>query len=165
MTSYIYFIQAKGDGPIKIGFTGDDPRKRMVKIQCDCPWPVALIGAIEGTLAQEKQIHLLLSHWRKRGEWYDPHPIVLAAVREALKVGTALFIEEQETDKETDNPLKKWRIQQDLTQLELSEILGVSVMAVSRWERGLNFPHRRQWSAIEERTGIPADKLVEGVAQ
>ena len=88
--SYIYFIQARDNGPIKIGFTGDDPRKRMVKIQSDCPWPVQLLGAIEGTVSQEKQIHLLLSRYKAQGEWFEPHPIVVAAVNMALECGVAV---------------------------------------------------------------------------
>jgi hypothetical protein len=84
-SSYIYFIQARGDGPIKIGFTADNPRRRMVKIQSDCPWPVRLLGAIEGTVSQEKQIHLVLARYKTQGEWFEPTTIVLAAVNLALE--------------------------------------------------------------------------------
>jgi len=87
MTSYIYFIQAANGGPIKIGTTSFNPFRRMAKIQSDCPWPVTLLGAIEGTLSQEKQIHRTLRYFRTSGEWFSAHPKVLAAVDAALQLG------------------------------------------------------------------------------
>src|SRR4051812_9870839 len=85
--SYIYFIQVEGDGPIKIGTTGDHPQKRLSKIQTDCPWQVKLLGTIFGSVAQEKRMHLVLAPWKMQGEWFKPHPIVVAAIESALGRG------------------------------------------------------------------------------
>jgi len=40
----------------------------------------------------------------------------------------------------TGNVIAEHRKQQNLTQKELAELLGVTDKAVSKWERGLNFP-------------------------
>lgn len=157
MTSYIYFIQAQGNGPIKVGTTGDNPRKRMVKIQSDCPWPVTLIGAIEGTVSQEKQIHLVLSRFRTQGEWFEPHPVVLAAVKTALECGVqASFAETpaRETDFSGAHPLRRWREERGLTQEGVGDLIGVSFVYISRWERGVFLPHRKYWEKIEGATGL-----------
>jgi hypothetical protein len=157
MTSYIYFIQAQDAGPIKIGSTGDNPRKRMVKIQSDCPWPVKLLGAIEGTVSQEKQIHLVLSRYKTQGEWFEADPVVLAAVATALECGVPAAFDEPviEID-EAAHPLRKWREERKLTQTAAGKLLGTSHVCFSRWERGAYMPHRRFWDVIERKTGIGA---------
>jgi hypothetical protein len=81
---YVYFIQADENGPIKIGFTADDPRRRLGQLQTGNASALKLLGAIKGTAAQEKQFHADLSEWRLQGEWFEPHPTVLAAVQGAL---------------------------------------------------------------------------------
>lgn len=163
MTSYIYFLQANGDGPIKIGFTTNDPVRRKTMLQTGCPWPVKLIGAIEGTESQEKQIHLLLSRWKTSGEWFESHPIVLAAINEALSVGNRVVIEGRKT-KKISHPLKLWRLGRSITQDQLGELLGVDKMSISRWERGKIVPHRSQWGNITQVTGVSIEQLV-GAAQ
>ena len=87
---YIYFIQADENGPIKIGTTQSNPLRRMANLQTGCPSVVRLLGAIEGTPAQERQIHAVLSQFRTHGEWFIPHPIVLAAVELAINCGKSV---------------------------------------------------------------------------
>lgn len=162
MTSYIYFIQAQDNGPIKIGSTGDNPRKRMVKIQSDFPWPVRLLGAIEGTVSQEKRIHLILARWKTQGEWFEPTPIVLAAIEAALECGKSAPFDEPcapEVD-ETAHPLRKWREILSLTQAEAGKRIGVDHVCVSRWERGAHLPSRKHWGRIEEATGVTSIQLI-----
>ena len=36
--------------------------------------------------------------------------------------------------------LKKFRLQRELTQAQLADVLGVSAQAVSRWENGTTYP-------------------------
>lgn len=164
--SYIYFIQAQDNGPIKIGFTAHNPRKRMVKIQSDCPWPVSLLGAIEGTVSQEKQIHLVLARWRTQGEWFEPSPIVVAAVNLAIEIGVPAPFDERETEEvdESAHPLRRWRFAHNVTQEKLAELLDTIHVNVSRWERGMFVPKRKYWRAIEARTGVTPAELVGFVA-
>lgn len=62
-----------------------------------------------------------------------------------------------------NNPLKIWRDEKKLTQVELGRLLGVDGMTVSRWERGDHLPRKNQWPTIEKVTGITPSKLVEHV--
>lgn len=137
--SYIYFIQAQDNGPIKIGFTGDNPRKRMVKIQSDCPWPVQLLGAIEGTVSQEKQIHLVLARYKTQGEWFEPHPHVVAAVNLALECGV-LAPDDDAIDFDGMNKLRAYRLSKKLSQSDLAASVGVKKSAISRIEKGKRVP-------------------------
>lgn len=61
------------------------------------------------------------------------------------------------------NPLKTWRDERNLTQVELGRLLGVDGMTVSRWERGDHLPRKSQWQKIEEATGITSEQLVSHV--
>lgn len=166
MTSYIYFIQAQGDGPIKIGVTGDNPRKRMVKIQSDCPWPVKLLGAIEGTVSQEKQIHLVLARYKTQGEWFEPTANVLAAVQTAIECGRAAGFDDPPVElDESAHPLRKWREDRGLSQAECGKRIGVDHVCVSRWERGSHLPHRKHWRKIETATGITSAQLIDRLCE
>lgn len=81
---FVYFIQADENGPIKIGFTADDPKRRLSQLQTGNASALKLLGAINGTSSQEKQFHADLSEWRLQGEWFEPHPTVLAKIQDAL---------------------------------------------------------------------------------
>lgn len=81
---FVYFIQADESGPIKIGFTADDPRRRLASLQTGNPAALRLLGAIKGTFADERRFHSDLAEWRLQGEWFQSHPTVLAMVQEAL---------------------------------------------------------------------------------
>lgn len=156
MTSYIYFLQAKGDGPIKIGFTTDSPANRKRNLQTGCPWPIKLIGAIEGTESQEKQIHFLLSRWNTKGEWFEPHPIVLAAVRTAIEFGKAISVPE-EKKRTSKHILTAYRYENNLTLLELATRVGCKQPFLSMVERGLRSPSLRLANRISRETGIPIE--------
>lgn len=161
MTSYIYFIQAHGDGPIKIGVTGDNPCRRMVKIQSDCPWPVKLLGAISGSVSQEKQIHLVLSRFRTQGEWFEAHPIVLAAVREALRVGERLSQEPERAIRapKYDHPLCRYRSEKGLTLKDIAREVEVSHASLSRIESGGAKPSWELACRLSKFTGIHIREL------
>lgn len=74
----VYFIQAGPNGPIKVGFA-ENVQARLSKIRADNPAECALIGLIEGDEEAEQSLHRQLSAHRLRGEWFAPHPAVLAA--------------------------------------------------------------------------------------
>lgn len=160
--SYIYFIQAHGKGPIKIGTTGDDPRKRMVKIQSDCPWPVRLLGAIKGSVVQEKQIHLVLARWRTQGEWFEPHPIVLAAIDEAMICGERIApIRNPNGGRRAkyDHPLCHYRAKHDLSLQDIADRTGLTRSSLSRFERWSHKPNQESLKAIIEATGLSLFEL------
>jgi len=81
---YVYFIQADENGPIKIGYTADDPKRRLSQLQTGNASALKLLGAIKGTAAHEKQFHTDLAEWRLQGEWFESHPTVLETIQKAL---------------------------------------------------------------------------------
>lgn len=80
----VYFIQADENGPIKIGFTADDPKRRLSQLQTGNPSMLKLLGSVKGSSAHEKRFHATLAEWRLQGEWFQSHPTVLAAIEHAL---------------------------------------------------------------------------------
>lgn len=76
----VYFARIGTDGPIKIGYTDRAPPRRITGLQCGCPWPISLIGHIEGNRAREIFLHAHLADYRMEGEWFAAHPVVLEAV-------------------------------------------------------------------------------------
>jgi transcriptional regulator with XRE-family HTH domain len=48
-----------------------------------------------------------------------------------------------------DFPVRELREKLDLTQEELARELGVTMMVVSRWERGLSKPSRRSFQKLQ----------------
>jgi len=67
----IYFIQS-GFGPIKIGFTDQEVYARIADLQTGSPYPLRLLGIMEGTLGTEKAIHEHLSESNLNNEWFMP---------------------------------------------------------------------------------------------
>lgn len=60
------------------------------------------------------------------------------------------------------NALSRWRDERRLSQEEVGDLIGVSAMTVSRWERGNHVPRRTLWPKITEKTGLrPSDLLNE----
>lgn len=77
----IYFIQcdiAQGESQfVKIGYCKGDPRKRLEHLQVGCPYPLVLIGQLEGGEKEEAELHQKYRAYRVRGEWFNlPHRII-----------------------------------------------------------------------------------------
>lgn len=68
MTGFIYAI-GNADR-VKIGYS-QDPVSRAVKVRSDSSHNVRLIGAIAGTVSQERELHQLFSAYRVHGEWFE----------------------------------------------------------------------------------------------
>lgn len=81
---WVYFIQADDNGPIKIGFTADDPKRRLAALQTGNASALKLLGAIKAPPARERQFHTDLAQFRLQGEWFESHPSVLDTVQKAL---------------------------------------------------------------------------------
>lgn len=56
--------------------------------------------------------------------------------------------------------LKKFRLQRELTQEQLADILGVSAQAVSRWENGTTYPDITLLPTIASYFGVTLDELM-----
>jgi hypothetical protein len=75
----IYFVQAGGAGPIKIGISVD-LAARLRQLQDNNHERLRLLRSIKGTDAQEKLIHRRFSHLRVRGEWFRSEPELLSFI-------------------------------------------------------------------------------------
>ena len=75
-TSYIYFIQAEGGGPIKIG-RSRYPRKRLYAFQTGCVDRLVLrhtVAVHERKVKQvEAKIQARFADQRLHGEWFEPN--------------------------------------------------------------------------------------------
>ena len=69
--TWLYFIQAGEDGPIKIG-TSDDPVRRMGRMQVDNAAPLRFVAVCRVTRGAEADVHDDLARHRIRGEWFEP---------------------------------------------------------------------------------------------
>ncbi len=66
----VYFIQAVGGGPIKIGLT-DDPTGRLLSLSTAHPEPLRFLALIpEADSQRERELHKRFAHLRLRGEWF-----------------------------------------------------------------------------------------------
>ncbi len=81
---FVYFIQADENGPIKIGFTSDDPLRRLNQLQTGNASALRLVGAIRAARALERELHIALAEWRMQGEWFQPHPTVVETIQKAM---------------------------------------------------------------------------------
>jgi hypothetical protein len=81
--SCVYFIQAGGTGPIKIGKTGGDPMRRLSDLQTGSPVPLRLIGIIETReiASSERAFHRAFESDRLHGEWFRPSRELVAELR------------------------------------------------------------------------------------
>lgn len=77
--SFVYFIQAGYNGPIKIG-VARDPAKRLCGLQVANAERLSLLGVLPGGFALEKALHAKLSADRIYGEWFEPTDAVLDIV-------------------------------------------------------------------------------------
>lgn len=68
MSSFIYVIRNES-GFYKIGFS-NNPRRRFSMLQTSSAERLDLLGVVEGTIDDEREIHRLLARWRIAREWF-----------------------------------------------------------------------------------------------
>jgi hypothetical protein len=81
--SYVYFIRAGGDGPIKIGTTAGSPHGRLRAMQTANAETLVLLAAVPGDVGLERKLHERFAALRMRGEWFRATPELLAFVEGA----------------------------------------------------------------------------------
>lgn len=88
----VYFIGAAplGKHPIKIGFSSDNGRARLVSTQVGNPLPLFVHAEIPGTRALEKWLHAALHASRMKGEWFAPDTLLVSLIK-ALQVERQLI--------------------------------------------------------------------------
>ena len=75
----VYFIQEGESGPIKIG-VANDTAKRLATLQTGNSSELRLIGDVMGGSILEAKLHTKFEKHHVRGEWFSPHPDILAEI-------------------------------------------------------------------------------------
>lgn len=82
--SCVYFVQEREDGPIKIGVsTAYGLAARVSGIQNGNSRALILRRVVRGDYGTEAALHERFAQHRIRGEWFAPHPDVVAAATPA----------------------------------------------------------------------------------
>lgn len=72
MSQHVYFVQAAGGGPIKIGHAAN-VAARVDRLQTGSPAPLRILAIIFGAgAATETALHQRFAHLRSHGEWFHP---------------------------------------------------------------------------------------------
>jgi hypothetical protein len=77
----LYFIQAPINGYIKIGYTAQQPRMRLLSIQAMSPVELVLLGCCPGDQDDEARLHERFAGIRAHGEWFKACEELLAYIR------------------------------------------------------------------------------------
>lgn len=80
-TTWVYFVQAGEDGPIKVGYS-NHVEGRLASLQTAHHAPLRVLLKVPGGLALEAALHAALAPHRLRGEWFRPAPEVLRLAAE-----------------------------------------------------------------------------------
>lgn len=81
--SFLYFIEAKGTGFVKIG-RSSNPERRLSQLATGSPNELILLGTISGGHDLEQSLHQDFSHLRGRGEWFNLTPALHRFIRQAI---------------------------------------------------------------------------------
>ncbi len=143
MTSYIYVMECAGF--VKIGLT-QNPNSRLAICQTFSPFPVRLIGFLEGTRQQEAALHAKLSAHRVRGEWFRME----GAVADYIE-----YVEVLQYDVQPIEHLRRYCKEERGRLTRLAADLGVTPSTITQWHQ---VPIERTLQ-VERATGIPRQRL------
>jgi len=76
----VYFIQSIIGGPIKIGYTTEEVRRRLAALQTGNPHKLKILAWIHSPRTREAELHAQFAHARLEGEWFSPVPELLALI-------------------------------------------------------------------------------------
>lgn len=79
----VYLIQSGEVGPVKIGLTSGDPRKRIAQLQTGNPIPLRLRATMAGDVTVERHLHSKLGRFHISGEWFEPDAAIFEAFEAA----------------------------------------------------------------------------------
>ena len=88
----IYFIREE-DGPIKIGYTGNNIKSRLSQLQTSNAKQLLVLTTVKGDMKDEKMLHARFSPYHITGEWFKPSKELLdyiyplsSKIQELIKV-------------------------------------------------------------------------------
>jgi hypothetical protein len=83
--SFVYFVQAGEDGPIKIG-RAETPTIRVSKLQISSPVELRIVAVVPGGGMLESIIQLAFADDLMRGEWFRPSKRLNRLIEELKRV-------------------------------------------------------------------------------
>lgn len=130
MSGFVYLV-VSASGFYKIGFTKNDPRRRVAMLRTGNAEELALVGAIAGTMEDEKELHRLLAPWRITREWFAPCKAIdyLAEHVTPIEAGRAI-----------QHPLAAARRKCGMTQADLAAAVGLDRVSIARIETRAQMP-------------------------
>lgn len=76
----VYFIRSEKTHAIKIGFTAGKIEDRLSALQTAHPYKLQVLAPSCGNREHEKALHARFASLRLEGEWFEPHPDLLAFI-------------------------------------------------------------------------------------
>lgn len=76
--STVYFVQSE-TGLIKIG-ASHDHLQRVKELQAMSPVKLTVLATVQGRYGDERDYHRRFREHRSHGEWFNPHPDILAEI-------------------------------------------------------------------------------------
>lgn len=77
---HVYFVRSEKTHAIKIGFTAGKIEDRLSALQTAHPYKLQVLAASCGSREYEKALHGRFGHLRLEGEWFEPHPDLMAFI-------------------------------------------------------------------------------------
>jgi hypothetical protein len=136
---FVYFIQAEGGGPIKIG-RSRDPQSRLSTLQTAHGARLRILSTRRGSSDVERGLHARFAAHRTSGEWFEPVPELVA---EATRQDSGLQVSPDPSARL--RPQTRLRAREDVSVILRGAIerhgsyagvasrLGVSESVVRRW--------------------------------
>lgn len=104
-SGYVYFVQAEGNGLIKIGFTDREPMKRFAGLQAASPVPLVHLGIMWGGRDLEARLHQKFADLRSHGEWFRPGDRLVYMIRRWARSWTPDLLE---WERKVQTPALRW---------------------------------------------------------
>lgn len=76
----VYFVRSEKTHAIKIGFTAGKVEDRLGALQTAHPYKLQVLATCRGNREYEKALHDRFGQLRLEGEWFEPHPDLLAFI-------------------------------------------------------------------------------------
>ncbi len=77
---FVYFVRSEKTHAIKIGFTAGKVEDRLSALQTAHPYKLQVLAASRGNRKYEKDLHERFRQFRLEGEWFEPHPDLMAFI-------------------------------------------------------------------------------------
>jgi hypothetical protein len=66
----VYWLWGEGTRSFKIGFTRGSVGRRAMQIEAFSAVPLRVLGVREGSMSDERDLHIELAPFRSHGEWF-----------------------------------------------------------------------------------------------